>query len=354
MIAQPLLSRFSSWLSHIGAPEEASAVDWQAMSSERTAWNFANSPYFRLPSEIHALVVQSLPAEDILASALVCRAWHAAAKQEHLWRTLFQRDAPSWQMLGNASAPRRWPGVRALLDTVGGAPEAAEAAEGKWREAYLRQYRLNRSRFAPAQVAAKLSLSLESALGQWELRLPFARKVHRILMFGEGLETSARKLLYTLLWSKNSPFQMTRAYPGVEGVGSGFGFRVGTKELALAALYKYDTPGIFDRVRPQWRELFLSTAGFVFVVDPSQDLGRARADLASFIDAEWIPPAAPLLVLVVHRAARDHAPPPSVVAVADALQLSARRSKQFLVRHCAWPDGIHAAVDGISWLSENV
>ena len=43
-----------------------------------------------------------------------------------------------------------------------------------------------------------------------------------------------------------------------------------------------------------------------------------------------------------------------MVEIADALQLTSRRSKQFLVRYCAWPDGLHGVVDGISWLSENL
>ena len=173
MIASPLLSRFSSWLSHIGAAEEASTLDWRTVSEERTAWNYANSPYFRLPHEIHLLIAQGLPAEDILASAMVCRAWSCAAKEEHLWRALFERDSPSWQLLGNVAQPRGW--LSTLLDEAPAAGELQAASAGKWRAAYLRQYRLNRSRFAPAQVAAKLSLSMESSVGQWELRLPFAR-----------------------------------------------------------------------------------------------------------------------------------------------------------------------------------
>lgn len=336
-----LIKSVSSWFSSVTSTDETKKiVDWTTVCNENSQWNCTNSLYFRLPLEIHELITCNLTAEDILSSALVCKAWWNVTKQEQLWRHLFQRDSPSWHLLCRNEA------------------HLASSSNNKWRTAYLCQYRLNKSRFAPSQVAAKLSLFAESVagVGQWELRLPFARKVHRILMFGEGLETSARKLLYTLLWSKNSPFQMTRAYPGVEGVGSGFGFRVGSKELALAALYKYDTPGVFDRVRPQWRELFLSTSGFVFVVDPNEELARARADLASFMDAEWIPPSAPLLVLVIHRAsdATRSSPGATPVAVAEALQLNERRSKNFLVRYCAWPDGLHGVVDGISWLSENL
>lgn len=50
-------------------------------------------------------------------------------------------------------------------------------------------------------------------------------------------------------------------YPGVEGIGSGIGFTVNRKKLNLATMYKYEDRGIFDKVRPLWREFFKTAAG---------------------------------------------------------------------------------------------
>jgi hypothetical protein len=38
-------------------------------------------------------------------------------------------------------------------------------------------------------------------------------------------------------------------YPGVEGIGSGVGFVIGNNTINLAALYKYEDRGVFDKVR---------------------------------------------------------------------------------------------------------
>src|SRR4051794_36921778 len=103
MISHPLLARVSSWFTQMSMPEESATIDWQAVTNANTHWNIANSPYFKLPQEIQVLVTLNLPAEDILNTALVCRNWRGTVQQEHLWRHLYRRDSPSWQLLGNVS-----------------------------------------------------------------------------------------------------------------------------------------------------------------------------------------------------------------------------------------------------------
>ncbi|KAL6062074.1 ADP-ribosylation factor [Balamuthia mandrillaris] len=126
---------------------------------------------------------------------------------------------------------------------------------------------------------------VRSSSSSWN---PFKKRVYKIPMFGEGLEHSAKKLLYAMMWQPESPFLMTRLCSGVEGIGSGVGFEVSGKELNLAAMHKYEDRGVFsfDKVRPLWRQFFASADGLIFVVDNNSDpavVESARSTLRTLV-----------------------------------------------------------------------
>lgn len=51
---------------------------------------------------------------------------------------------------------------------------------------------------------------------------------------------------------------MTKLYPGVEGIGSGVGFSIEGKELNLAVMHRYQKRGVFEKLRPLWKDFFES------------------------------------------------------------------------------------------------
>ena len=51
---------------------------------------------------------------------------------------------------------------------------------------------------------------------------------------------------------------MTKLYPGVEGIGSGVGFSVDGTELNLAVMHRYQKRGVFEKLRPLWKDFFES------------------------------------------------------------------------------------------------
>jgi len=59
-------------------------------------------------------------------------------------------------------------------------------------------------------------------------------------MLGSGLDTSAKDLLYAMMWGQHIDLPLTGLHPGVDGLGSGVGFDVNGVNLNIAALHKCD------------------------------------------------------------------------------------------------------------------
>jgi hypothetical protein len=145
-------------------------------------------------------------------------------------------------------------------------------------------------------LANKLVSKISPVVGQ--LKVPF-KKTYRIPMLGEGLESTSKDLLYSMMWPQNAPlFTVTGLFPGVEGMGSGVGFNVDNVNMNIAALHRCH----LDDLRSKWRSYFQKSDGVIYVVS-CKNLVNApiRKHLAHVVAGEepLVPTKAPLLVLLV-------------------------------------------------------
>jgi len=109
-------------------------------------------------------------------------------------------------------------------------------------------------------LMSKLASRISPVMGQ--LKVPF-KKIHRIPMLGEGLESASKDLLYSMMWPQNSSmFNVTCLYPGQEGFGSGVGFCVNDVNLNIAALHRCP----LDDPRIKTKTYFQKADGVIYVV----------------------------------------------------------------------------------------
>jgi hypothetical protein len=124
------------------------------------------------------------------------------------------------------------------------------ATDINWKALYLEQHFANTKKYDFKTNAREgANNGLLSSLLSFS-----SSKVYPIPMFGEGLDSSAKKLLYNMMWSSVAPYKLSKLHAGVEGIGSGVGFNINGLELNLVALYKYEDRGIFDKVSKPSRE----------------------------------------------------------------------------------------------------
>lgn len=112
--------------------------------------------------------------------------------------------------------------------------------EKNWKEAYLVQYSHHQS-FVLHSRPPKTTQNAPSSFVMPLQQLSFSRtkKIPKVLVLGEGLRTSAKKLVQQMMWNgSDKGFPMTKAYPGIQGVGAGIGFLVDQFEMNLIAVYK--------------------------------------------------------------------------------------------------------------------
>jgi len=295
-----------------------------------------------------------LPADDIVRMSLVCKNWSSLLSRQHVWRSLFLRELPAWRVLtSDYRTGASWAQIARMQRSALSASTSmvscgAEVPAVDWKRFFLQQYGLNCRQFRPDVFAEKLD-HWTADVSTFPLPFPFKSKVYRVPMFGWGMETSAKQILYELLWCKNSPFVLTKAYPGVIGIGSGFGFRVNGKEINIAAMYPPAAEATAPQLRPLWQKLFENSNGFVFVVDGNRPLEDAGAELAAVIDERWFQPGAPLLVLYVVSNTQT-ASSPTLGDIASALRLMQFKTLRWSVRVYNI-SSIQGVVDGLAWLA---
>lgn len=123
---------------------------------------------------------------------------------------------------------------------------AAIPAKENWKELYLQQYLANRINFqteltdvSSKPMKPKSNSSLFSSKSS-NTSSPFV-----IPILGEGTILSGKNFIKKLMWVPNSP--MTTLHAGVEGIGSGVGFKIDGEELNLVAFYQGDRK-VFNQV----------------------------------------------------------------------------------------------------------
>lgn len=189
-----------------------------------------------LPIEVRYTIFSYLDAVNLSRLSRVNKEWRSIATSPILWRNLFERDKRNWksftsESINNNSASSissmATTTIRSVLDFINKLTEDLEINEDdksniNWKELYLQQFFENNITRITTNLTLLIQLESSSSAPKSalsKLGSLFSKKVHRIPMFGEGLDSSAKQLLYRMMWNKNSPFQMNKLYPGVEGIG---------------------------------------------------------------------------------------------------------------------------------------
>ena len=266
--------------------------------------------FHTLPNELKSHIFSFLPAEDLITSVcFVCREWNRYVEDELSWRDRFERDIGSWNVFGTSN-------YLAMFSTAPLSPKnkknnhnnnsssnnnnniviqennseninnnSVKAEEeskeeltnskqcekllptnSTWKNWYMIQYVQNNRSFRGPERALKKIIASSSSKFSFLSKLKGKDKIKegdqfRIPLFGWGLRNSARGLIYRLMWSKESPLTLNNLYPGVEGIGSGIGFKVNNKLLNLAAVYG-DCTELKD-----WPQFLKGADGLIFVID---------------------------------------------------------------------------------------
>jgi hypothetical protein len=298
---------------------------WDLPQKEKSGVITADS----MPEEILISIFKYLgpSPKEILTTAVVSRQWYRLSFDQKVWETLFYKEESRWDSLVSIHGERQDLGKKILntgsklLQSIFKSSDApAEEDESlqtlDWRKSYIKQYIHN------TIVAKRIHAHIQSIrknvtdnenyafvqpiVNPWEMKSPFAetvrnpftKKVFRVPMFGEGLETSAKKLVYNMMWGDKSLFKISNLYPGVEGIGSGVGFDlINGAEINLAVMHRYEDRKVFESVRPKWRKFFKNSEGFIFVMSHEVDIAKTKKEMDNFINDQWTRPDAPLLIL---------------------------------------------------------
>jgi hypothetical protein len=189
--------RFQTWVLE-DTPDEP---DWDLICQESTKHNTTQPHLHQLPKEIQIKIFlsPSLDGGELVRLSSVCKHWRYLFTDSFLWKSLFDRDEPAWKTISSMSEVE----THSLWQQPSTSqPSLVRSSSGQslidWKRVYMSQYLQNIRRLTPT-LADKLG-----GVDEYQLRLPFKKKVHRVPMFGTGMST--KHLLYEILWRKNSPF----------------------------------------------------------------------------------------------------------------------------------------------------
>jgi len=210
----------------------------------------------------------------------------------------------------------------------------------------LSNFKANFMTNAPV-VMNKLASKFSPVMGQ--LKQPFQR-VHRIPMLGEGLESTSKDLLYSLMWPQNpSMLRATCLYPGVEGFGSGVGFCVDDVNLNIAALHRCS----LDDPRAAWRSYLLKADGLIYVVNSNDLMNTERRKLNRIVGGEeaLVSIKIPILVLLVCEATTTSNMRPSELA--GYLNLDGLEGRTWCVQ-IVEVNTLKGISEGLQWIASKV
>ena len=266
-----------------------------------------------LPNELKLYIFSFLPPEDLISSVcIVSREWRKLANDDRSWKWRYLREQNKWNVFGfhpqfanynilpeSKTAIAKENG--ALVEKKNEQPEI----EGpmSWKIWYLQQYFQNNKSFNSPQRALRkitenkatpfkfLSRGIKNPTGGLKVLMMQTASQNkngkqcdsfRVPIFGQAMQSAAAGLLYRLMWSQESPLFVTRLYPGIDGIGSGIGFKVNSKPLNLAAIYGDCSVDIGD-----WTEFFESANGFIYVIDceiSDEQITKAQMELHSVLN----------------------------------------------------------------------
>jgi len=327
-----------------------------------------------LPKELMLFIFSFLDVKSLsYRASLVCQRWFRLSNDDSIWKERFWRDVKSWDsfLSSECKSSKSWylSTQKALYGKIFGESEDAASSEDtvSWKHKFLMQYNCNsedyknhiKLRTAPISNHQR-KVDPYAGLG---FRSPFGFKMYKILIVGEGLETSAKCLVYEMMWGANTPFKMTKLYPGNGGIGSGVGFELNGVDLNISAIYNHAQ--VLQRgAQQQWIDLFRETHAVMFVMDVYGDTTTVKQELAALLQPQnGLSANAPLIVLACkhHSAKNVKADPPPAESlpsaftdmapfeIAEKLELNNKLTRKWCVRKVDVEtlDGVYQSLD---WL----
>lgn len=282
------------------ADSTSAAVDPAAAEQ----WNREHCSWFKQPADIRSLIYDRLnDGRTLLACRLVSRFLAAdLSPTAGFWERCVARNVAErhWQAYVINWRPRRgtasglgrvWNRIVSLTEDE---PAAATLGLMPLVVANIGE---NQRRCVPAADAG----SNENA---WKIRKgiieSITTKSHFVPIFGSALETTARKLVYRMMWGSNEAppwFPVAGVFPGAAGMGGGVAFRVGGTEMRLAPFYSWEKD---VKKSDPLVETLAQSDGLTFVVDDgvieSADEQRSMRAVIEMV-VEAAKPRAPILVL---------------------------------------------------------
>eukprot|EP00026_Physarum_polycephalum_P010017 Phypoly_transcript_10160.p1 GENE.Phypoly_transcript_10160~~Phypoly_transcript_10160.p1 ORF type:complete len:427 (+),score=76.99 Phypoly_transcript_10160:96-1283(+) len=347
----------------------------------------------QLPVEIRHTICSFLSSSDLLHLSQVSCAWNLMCNDEVHWKAVFDREKLNWDSIQcyapTASLWNKFSSQASYVSDLWSEYPASPLQQNpvtfpKWKTTLTLNHlaNLHKSKAtspassslsssspllpnspslaslssdvaqsikanAPA-LASKIVSKISPVVGQ--LKVPF-KKTYRIPMFGEGLESTSKDLLYSMMWPQNAPlFAVTGLFPGVEGMGSGVGFNVDNVNMNIAALHRCH----LDDLRSKWKSYFQKSDGIIYVVSCKNMFNTpVRKHLAHIVAGEepLVPTKSPLLVLLVCDDPLGATVRPSEMA--EQLNLDELEGRAWCVQLVDMST-LSGLPQGLSWLASKV
>jgi hypothetical protein len=345
--------------------QQESGEDAQKKTANQIALNRLHNEankFLSIPSDVLFLIFSLCEQrQDLLEMRRVCRRlglkelhvrsrfwkiWCEQSLGRHVWQSFSVNGAP-------AEAGRMQVAVRRLLQKAL-AVEEEPLLDDRWFRMALENAAENqRAVEARGGDSANAGRAWAVEGGSVLQRLLPSSSSCFVPIFGNALETSARRLVYRLMWgSAEAPplFQVQGVFPGTGGMGGGVAFHVGRKTLKVAPFYSWSKT---LELGPVLLEAMRACHGLVFVVDDKMlDVETERTEMAEMLNKILEVSAAmvPILVLNFCDAEGRHTHNPKTVI--SLLGFDIESTKRVIsVRNVV--EGTDQGVgEGFLWLSE--
>ncbi len=336
------------------------ALEPSAVAAESPAaleqWNREHCGWFQQPADIRTLIYERLDdGRTLLACRLVSRFLAAdLGPTAPFWERCVARNVAerrwqayviNWRLRRGATSGlgRVWNRIVALTE------EEPPAAALGLMPLVVANIAENQRRC----VAAPKASNNENA---WRIRKGLIDRItstsHFVPIFGNALETTARKLVYRLMWgNEEAPpwFPVAGVFPGAGGMGGGVAFHVAGTEMRLAPFYSWEK----DVKKSDPLVVMLSQSdGLTFVVDDgvmeSETEQRSMCATINMV-VEAAKPLAPILVLSFASGAHQC----DARRVLTLLGLDTLSGRAICVRTV--PESTDTGVaEGFEWLAETL
>jgi len=296
---------------------------------------------------------------------LVSKRWNGMINNDGFWKQRYNSCVPGWLTYQSFHLPKSK--LEKLLNTTTAFYEKWISVEGKteenerpipklkedllWKEKYFIQYSRNNPDYdqyvkTHRHVVSNQTRNLEPMKLNFS---PAFSNPYKILVFGDGLETSAKRLVYDMMWGNNTSFKMTRLYPGNDGIGSGVGFEFNGIDLNVCAIYNVTNLLLQEDYIEKWIDLFRESHGLILVMDLLGETATVKDEMDILTDYGLkLRPGIPLVVFACKQELEPNITFPSARSIADQLRLS-ELDRPWCVR-IVEVRSLDGVFEGIDWL----